>query len=94
MSDQSKKSQGTSLMTIKEVAEYLVVHEITLYALLKETTLPAMKLGGQWRFQKALLDQWLVDEMNRQRLIEVDTKLGNHQEGQGNDRSQKGRSAQ
>ena len=93
MSDQSGKSKGTSLMTIKEVAEYLVVHEITLYTLLKETTLPAMKLGGQWRFQKTLLDQWLVDEMNRQRLIEVDTKLRNGQEEQGNDHSQKGRSA-
>ena len=93
MSDQSGKSKGTSLMTIKEVADYLVIHEITLYTLLKETTLPAMKLGGQWRFQKALLDQWLVDEMNRQRLIEVDTKLRNGQKEQGNDQSQKGRSA-
>ena len=92
MSDRSEKSQGSSLMTIKEVAKYLVVHEITLYTLLKETTLPAMKLGGQWRFQKTLLDQWLVDGMNRQRLIEVDTKLKNGQKAHGNGHPQKGRS--
>lgn len=51
------------LMTIKEVADYLAIHEMTLYTLIHETDLPAMKLGGQWRFKKSLLDQWLAREM-------------------------------
>jgi excisionase family DNA binding protein len=59
------------LMTIKEVAEYLAVHEMTLYTLLHETDLPAMKLGGQWRFKKGLLDRWISNEMNHKHLADA-----------------------
>ena len=56
------------LMTIKEVADYLSIHEMTLYTLLHETDLPAMKLGGQWRFKKSLLDEWLVRQMKQGKI--------------------------
>ena len=58
-------------MSVREVAEYLAVHEMTLYALIHDTDIPAMKLGGQWRFKKSLLDEWLDKEMNRERVEET-----------------------
>jgi len=61
------------LMSLKEVAEHLSIHEMTLYTLIQETNIPAMKLGGQWRFKKSLLDKWVSEEMNRKRLV-VETK--------------------
>jgi excisionase family DNA binding protein len=63
-----ERSPDDHLMSLKEVAEYLAIHEMTLYTLIHETDIPAMKLGGQWRFKKVLLDDWLSSEMNRNRL--------------------------
>ena len=47
------------MMTIKEVAEYLSVHEKTIYRLVKSGELPALRVGGQWRFEKKVLDSWI-----------------------------------
>lgn len=52
------------IMSIKEVAEYLGIHEITVYKLVNEGKLPGFKVGGQWRFQKDTLDKWIADEMH------------------------------
>ncbi|MBI2871225.1 MAG: helix-turn-helix domain-containing protein [Candidatus Omnitrophica bacterium] len=63
-----KRSQGdyfTHLMDIREVARYLGVHEMTVYKLLKQSYIPAFKLGGQWRFKKDLLDAWLNERMRK-----------------------------
>jgi excisionase family DNA binding protein len=51
-------------MTLKEVANYLGVHEVTIYRLIKETDIPAVKLRGQWRFKQDVLDAWLMSRMN------------------------------
>lgn len=48
-----------SLMTIAEVAAFLRVHRSTVYRLLQEGGLPAVKVGGQWRFNKASVEEWL-----------------------------------
>ena len=55
-------------MTLQEAAKYLGVHPITIYRLLKETNIPAIKLGGQWRFKKDILDDWLAAKMKKGRL--------------------------
>ena len=47
------------LMTVEEVASYLRVTEKTIYRLLKRGTITATKVGHQWRFDKALIDEWL-----------------------------------
>ena len=47
------------LMTVKEVADYLRVTEKTIYRLLKRGSIPATKVGHQWRFNKASIDKWL-----------------------------------
>ena len=47
------------LMTVQEVAEYLRVTEKTIYRLLGRGNISATKVGHQWRFDKASIDEWL-----------------------------------
>lgn len=49
-----------NLMTIEEAAAYLRVGKKTIYRLLKRGKIPATKVGRQWRFNKASIDEWLV----------------------------------
>jgi len=46
-------------MTLEEVANYLRVTKKTIYRLLEGDNIPAMKVGRQWRFDKASIDIWL-----------------------------------
>ena len=64
-SEQPKKVERTQIMTPKEAAKYLGFHLVTIYRLLKKQEIPATKIGGQWRFKKDILDQWLTDRMKR-----------------------------
>jgi excisionase family DNA binding protein len=48
-----------AIMTVKEVAVYLRVSEAKIYRLVKEGTLPVVRIGKAWRFRKDLLDEWL-----------------------------------
>ncbi len=48
-----------NLMTIEDLADYLKVTRRTIYEWLKTNKIPAVKLVGQWRFQKAKIDAWL-----------------------------------
>lgn len=61
--------ERTQIMTIKEVAKYLGIHFITVYRLIKETDIPVLKLRGQWRFKKDILDAWLIKQMKRKRNL-------------------------
>jgi excisionase family DNA binding protein len=47
------------LMTLQEVASYLRVTTKTIYRLLERRGIPARKVGRQWRFDKASIDDWL-----------------------------------
>jgi len=38
------------VLTVKEVAAYLRVHQSTIYRLLKAQQLPAFRVGSDWRF--------------------------------------------
>ena len=47
------------LMTLGEVADSLRVTEKTIHRLLRRRVIPAMRVGRQWRFDKASIDAWL-----------------------------------
>ena len=47
------------IMTLAEVADYLRVTERTIYRLLWQGSIPAMKVGRQWRFDKDSISEWL-----------------------------------
>jgi uncharacterized protein len=48
-----------NIMTLEQTAEYLHLHPVTLRNKARRGELPAIKLGRQWRFVKAQLDEWL-----------------------------------
>ena len=47
------------VLTIRRVAEYLNVTELTIYRLAAAKKIPAFKVGGAWRFRKADIDGWI-----------------------------------
>ena len=53
------------IMTLREVARYLGLHVMTVYKLTREGRVPAAKIGGQWRFKRDVLDEWLETQMHR-----------------------------
>ena len=46
-------------MTLEEVANYLLVTKKTIYRLLERHRIPAVRVGHQWRFDEASIDDWL-----------------------------------
>ncbi len=54
------KGERTQIMTAKEAAKYLGLHLVTVYRLIKKGELPSCRVGGQWRFKKDLLDEWIA----------------------------------
>jgi excisionase family DNA binding protein len=46
------------ILTIREVAGYLKLPVSTVYRLAERRALPGHKVGRQWRFDKAVLDDW------------------------------------
>jgi PTS system nitrogen regulatory IIA component len=47
------------LLTARQLADYLQLSARTIYRLLERGGLPAVKVGGQWRFPKTAIDQWI-----------------------------------
>jgi excisionase family DNA binding protein len=47
------------LMTVKEAAIYLRLNYMTVYRLIEKGSIPAIRVGGNWRFKKEIVDEWL-----------------------------------
>jgi len=47
------------MMSTKEVARYLGVHEKQVYALIKAKRIPSTRVTGKWVFPKRLIDEWI-----------------------------------
>lgn len=47
------------IMTAKELASYLGVHQSTVYRLVAQRLIPCAKIGSDWRFDVAEIDEWL-----------------------------------
>ena len=51
--------KDTSFLSTEQVVDYLQVGVLTVYRLIKAGTLPAVRVGRQWRFRKHDIDAWL-----------------------------------
>ena len=51
-------------LTLNEVAVYLKTGKRTVYRLTASGEIPALKLGGTWRFRRSELDQWIAASIN------------------------------
>ena len=47
------------IMTTKEIAKYLKLHEITICKYAAEGKIPAIRIGRVWRFDKDAIDRWI-----------------------------------
>lgn len=52
-------------MSIKRLSEYLTVSEKTIYRMLEKNSLPAIRIGGQWRFRKRDIDEWIDNQVKK-----------------------------
>lgn len=46
-------------VTVKQVAEHLQLSEAKVYAMARSGEIPAKKIGSQWRFDIAEVDDWV-----------------------------------
>ena len=63
-----------SVLTVQNVADYLHVHPSTIYRLLKNKLLPAVKVGRDWRFDREEIDSWRADAEHSQMVINQRTR--------------------
>jgi excisionase family DNA binding protein len=60
------------IFDIRGAAEYLHIKKWTLYRLAKKGKVPGIKVGGQWRFKKDVLDNMFYGEgqkMKKRQLL-------------------------
>jgi excisionase family DNA binding protein len=55
----AKPPAHEAFLTTEEVLEYLQVNLRTVYRLIKSKSIPAVRVGRQWRFKKQDIDAWL-----------------------------------
>ncbi len=63
-----------SIWTLKEVARYLKLSELSLYRLLRRRKIPGFKVGQQWRFSKDTIDKWIDEKIQENQYKEETTK--------------------
>jgi excisionase family DNA binding protein len=57
----SANSEHQTIMTVREVAGYLRMHEMTIYRMARHGEIPAYKLGNRWRFHRQRIEEWLSE---------------------------------
>ena len=50
---------AAEILTIREVAELLKINEKTVYKLTADGKVPGFKVGGSWRFDRAIISKWI-----------------------------------
>jgi excisionase family DNA binding protein len=53
------------IMTTKEIAEYLRLHQITVCKYAAEGEIPAIRVGRVWRFDKDAIDKWISESQSK-----------------------------
>ena len=53
------------ILTIQEVDTYLKLNEKTAYPLASKGKIPDFKMGGNWRFKRVDLEQWIEEQKQR-----------------------------
>jgi len=63
------------VMTTKEIAKYLKLHEITICKLAAEGNVPAIRIGRVWRFDKEAIDEWIAQGQKKPRTKQSKAKV-------------------
>ena len=59
--DDTGESIMAQIMTSKDLANYLRLHQITICKLSKEGKIPSIRIGSRWRFDKVAIDAWIAE---------------------------------
>jgi excisionase family DNA binding protein len=59
---QQVRVQNEEIRDVGELAAYLRTHENTIYAMVKDGRLPAIKVGREWRFRKQTINSLFEGE--------------------------------
>lgn len=51
-------------LTIDELAGYLKISRETIYKMAQKGSIPAVKVGVQWRFDQEDIDNWIENNRN------------------------------
>jgi excisionase family DNA binding protein len=54
----------TQLMSVKEVANYFSISQMTIYKYAAQGKIPALRVGRVWRFDKQAIDTWVFGKSN------------------------------
>ncbi|MBN2545024.1 MAG: PTS sugar transporter subunit IIA [Spirochaetes bacterium] len=54
---------NNEIMTLSEVSKYLKISEKTVLRMVKKGEIPVTKVASQWRFMKAVINDWLISRM-------------------------------
>jgi len=57
--DKRDTSRPPTLLTVREVADWLRVHQRTAYRLITGGTIKAIKIGSQWRVPESALMEFI-----------------------------------
>ncbi len=58
-------------LTIDQIADYLQVSKEKIYKLSQKGRMPASKFGGQWRFKRQVVDNWMLKNQSVQRKRKI-----------------------
>jgi|HubBroStandDraft_4_1064222.scaffolds.fasta_scaffold1716377_1 excisionase family DNA binding protein len=50
-----------TVLKVGEVARLLRIHPVTVYRLLKNGSIPAFRLGSEWRFSQETIERWIKE---------------------------------
>jgi excisionase family DNA binding protein len=62
------------IMTTKEMAEYLKLHEITICKYAGEGRIPAIRIGRVWRFDRDVIDEWIARGQSTPEVVKDTSK--------------------
>ena len=51
------------ILTLLEIADYLKVSQKTILRMVKQGSMKGFKVGGQWRFLRPVVDEWITDKI-------------------------------
>ncbi len=46
------------IFTVNELSKHLRVHPTTIYRLLRRGLIPGFRVGSNWRFSRAAIEEW------------------------------------
>jgi excisionase family DNA binding protein len=61
--DKIQNKEAREVMDILELAVYLGLGKSKIYNLIRQKKIPASRIGRQYRFSKAVIDQWLKERL-------------------------------